>query len=624
MSSTFHGLETARRGMSTQQAALHTTGHNISNANTEGYTRQRVNFAQTEPYPNAARNAPRMPGQIGTGVQADFVQRVRENYLDIQYRGENAQASYWETRYDSLERIEDLMNEPSEEGIATTMDEFWNALQDLSVNPEDSGARSVVRQRGMALAETFNYVSDSLQSNKQDVREELNTTESQVNAILSDINDVNQQIARVVPNEQMPNDLYDERDRLLDELSSLVNIDVQLNETKGNALDAAEGTVNVFMTDEEGNQLTTLVDGENKDFKELSLEEEEDGQHTYISAASFDWEAGNGEELVEEDDLSDISFIQSPGKLKALVESFGYQTEEDDTVNGTYPKLIDDLDNMVKTFTDEFNEVHESGWNLRDINNGEKGSSIPFFAFDGTEEQKGYASALQVHEDIEEDLDNIAASSPTESMLTVEEGSEDQAGPTLSGKYEEDGPNELKVRYSDENGWQYSLAGTDEAEQWTGFEDGSETVEVDGLTISVEGLDEPEDGTVWSYDEPIVNGTGPKAFAGDGSNALHLANVKDANLDFGGESTTNVQSYYQGVIGEMAVDTAEAEQKMQNTDSLRESVDNRRKEVSSVSLDEEMTNMIQFQHAYNASARNITMIDEMLDRIINNMGVVGR
>ncbi|SDH64140.1 flagellar hook-associated protein FlgK [Alteribacillus bidgolensis] len=622
MSSTFHGLETARRGMNTQQAALHTTGHNISNANTEGYTRQRVNFAQTEPYPNAARNAPRTPGQIGTGVEADFIQRVRENYLDIQYRGENAQASYWETRYDSLERIEDLMNEPSKEGIATTMDEFWNALQDLSVNPEDSGARSVVRQRGMALAETFNYVSDSLQSNKKDVGEELKTTASQINSILSQINDVNKEIGRVEPHKQMPNDMYDERGRLLDEISSLVNIDVQRNETKGHALDAAEGTVNVFMTDEEGNRLTTLVDGENKDFKELSLEDEEDGQHTYISSASFDWYADNGEELVEEDDSPDVSFLQSPGKLKALVESFGYQTEEDDTTKGTYPGLIDDLDNMVKTFTDKFNEVHESGWNLRDINSGEKGSSIPFFAFDGTEEQKGYASALQVHEDIEEDLDNIAASSPTELTLTVKEGSQDQAGPTLSGKYEEDGPKELQVRYTDEDGWQYSLVGTDEAEQWEDIEEGSETV--DGLTINVEGLDDPEDGTVWSYDEPIINGTGPQAFAGDGSNALNLANVKDANLDFDGESTTNVQSYYQGVIGEMAVDTDEAQQKMHNTDNLRENVNNRRQEVSSVSLDEEMTNMIQFQHAYNASARNITMIDEMLDRIINNMGVVGR
>ncbi|SDH19505.1 flagellar hook-associated protein 1 FlgK [Alteribacillus persepolensis] len=629
MTSTFHGLETARRGMMTQQSALHTTGHNIANANTDGYTRQRVNFGQTEPYPNAARNAPRMPGQIGTGVEADFIQRIRENYLDIQYRGEQAQANYWETRHGELERIEDLMKEPSNEGIANMMDEFWESLQDLSVNPEDSGARSVVRQRGIALTETFNYVSDSLQANKQDVQRELNTTKDQFNSLTKRIHDINGQIARTEPHGQMPNDLYDERDRLIDELAGLVNIDVKRNESKGNAEAAAEGTVDIYLADEEGKRLTTLVDGENSDFKTLEISEgasaEENGekeQHAYISEAVLDWDddRGNDEEknldLDDGEELSDIVFQDSPGKLKALVEAYGYR--EGSSMKGTYPEMIDNLDTMVKTFADRFNAVHKSGWNLNDVAAGEKGDGIAFFAFDGTEGSKGYASALMVSSDMKGDLDNIAAASNTEAMMTVTEGNEKQPGPLLTGTYTGD-KDELYIQYNKDGGWQYSFQNPEDSENWTDLpEEG--TVDETELAIHTGGL-QPEDGTVWNHD--LSDSTGTQAYAGDGSNALNLSHVKDELLGFDG-STTDVQSFYQGVVGEMAVHTSEAQQQMNNTDQLRATVDQRRQEVSSVSLDEEMTNMIQFQHAYNAAARNITMIDEMLDRIINNMGVVGR
>lgn len=103
--------------------------------------------------------------------------------------------------------------------------------------------------------------------------------------------------------------------------------------------------------------------------------------------------------------------------------------------------------------------------------------------------------------------------------------------------------------------------------------------------------------------------------AGDGSNALNLAGVKDS---------TNLKSKYEAAIGKMAVDAQQANRMSANSDTLADSVDQRRPSVSGVSLDEEMTNMIQFQHAYNASARMITMVDQMLDKIINGMGMVGR
>src|SRR5690554_5152495 len=132
MTSTFHGLETARRALATSQTALRTTGHNIANANTPGYSRQRVNLKPTEAYPSPGFNKPNIPGQIGTGVKAGEVERVRQEFLDIQFRQENNKNGYWGARYTALEKMEDILNEPTEDGIANTLDRFWQSLQDLS------------------------------------------------------------------------------------------------------------------------------------------------------------------------------------------------------------------------------------------------------------------------------------------------------------------------------------------------------------------------------------------------------------------------------------------------------------------------------------------------------------
>src|SRR5690606_7858164 len=123
MVSTFHGLETAKRALTASQSALYTTGHNISNANTQGYTRQRVDFRTTNPY-----NAPY--GKIGTGVEPGQVIRIRENYLDVQYRTEYNKFGYYSSISQALAKMEDIIHEPSDTGLQAVMDKFWNSLQD--------------------------------------------------------------------------------------------------------------------------------------------------------------------------------------------------------------------------------------------------------------------------------------------------------------------------------------------------------------------------------------------------------------------------------------------------------------------------------------------------------------
>ncbi|ADC49193.1 flagellar hook-associated protein FlgK [Alkalihalophilus pseudofirmus OF4] len=523
MKSTFHGLETARRAMMTQQYALHTTGHNIANANTPGYSRQRVNFTQAEPYPSIGMNRPMLPGHLGTGTKAGSIQRVREHFLDIQFRNEQSKTGYWSTRHTGLQKMEDILNEPSTDGIASTMDRFWNALQDLSTDPQDSGARSVVRERGVAVAEVFNYVSNSLTIIQKDLKGEIGVQEKAFNSILDQIKNINEEISKVEPHGYVPNDLYDRRDNLIDELSQYVNVKIDRIESGGNASSVAEGAYNVRLVDSDGKDLgITLIDGANHSVNYLSI----------------DFAGTNGEGLVENlsfgGNSMSVAEFESRGSIKAIIESFGYM--DGGAEKGVYPEMLHDLDQMVATFVEEFNKVHRAGWNLEDIEAGEKGPSLNFFTYSGTgasptsDQPAGAASRLQLSADIMTSSNKIAAAKPG----------------------------------------------------------------VDGV-----------------------------AFVGSGANALELANVKDKTLNYGG-TNTSVQSFYQSVIGDMAVHTNEANRMMRNADMLRNTVEERRQSVSSVSLDEEMTDMIKFQHAYNAAARNITMVDEMLDRIINGLGVVGR
>src|SRR5690606_35718466 len=241
MRSTFMGLETSKRGMYSQQSAIYVTGHNIANANTPGYTRQRVNFETTIPYPAASMNRPQIPGQLGTGVKDGTIQRIRDRFVDEQFRGENNQFGYYETLAKSISQIEDVMNEPSDNGLLKAMAQFWQALEDLSTNPENEGARRVVIQRGTAVVETFQYISRSITTLRNDTKKELDATVTQINNLAAQIASVNKQISEVEPHGYLPNDLYDERDRLIDELSKLVPIETTDIHYGGNSLDIAEG-----------------------------------------------------------------------------------------------------------------------------------------------------------------------------------------------------------------------------------------------------------------------------------------------------------------------------------------------------------------------------------------------
>lgn len=504
MGSTFMGLETSKRGLQTQQSALYTTGHNISNANTLGYSRQRVNMEATGGFPGVGLNAGTMPGFLGTGVQAGSIQRIRDGFVDQQYRGESNKLGYWDTRSKAIGQLEDIMNEPSEYGLQKSLSQFWSSLEDLAVHPENGGARKVVIERGIAVADSFNYMNKSLEELKTNTGQEIGISTKEINSIMSQIAGLNEQIASIEPNGYLPNDLYDARDVLVDKLAQFLPIETSYTKSGGNASAVAEGSV-IIKIKLEGNpspEPITVVSG--KDFAEMTLNgANADGYPSGpISGFTFTGKglAGGGP--------MNASDMKNTGSLKSLVNSYG-STDK----TGLIPDMIAKLDKMANVFLTAFNKKHADGFELNSTNPGGE-------FFEGTG-----AGGIKVTDAIIQDPSKIAASSKP-----GEEGNGDNA--KLLGKIQFDSNDDL-----------------------------------DGATI---------------------------------------------------------QTYFQGVIGQLGVDGQQAEKMKFNSETLMISVSNRRDSISAVSLDEEMTNMIQFQQAYNASARMVTVVDETLDKIINGMGVVGR
>src|SRR5699024_6705864 len=123
-----------------------------------------------------SRVMPTIAGQIGTGVEIGTVERVRDQFLDMQFRAENRRANYWSAKSEALSRMEDLLNETSEDGHSAQMELLWQALQELADHPDNDGARSVAAQRALALTETFNYLSKSLQAIQGDLKEQIDVS----------------------------------------------------------------------------------------------------------------------------------------------------------------------------------------------------------------------------------------------------------------------------------------------------------------------------------------------------------------------------------------------------------------------------------------------------------------
>lgn len=226
MISTFFSLEAAKRGLMAHMAAIDVTGQNIANANTEGYSRQQAVLTNLGPIGPAGGEAYE---SIGRGVTVQLIQRIKDDFLEDEIRNQRAVENYWDSNQETLERIENLLLEPSDSGIRSLMDKFWSSLEDLTAYPDDPSYRTATIQAGNALAGGTQYVEEQLTFLKGNVDDQIRQNVDIINTRLDSIAKINGELKVFETDSVKLNDLRDERDRYLEEVAGLLDIRVMDN-----------------------------------------------------------------------------------------------------------------------------------------------------------------------------------------------------------------------------------------------------------------------------------------------------------------------------------------------------------------------------------------------------------
>lgn len=261
MASTFFGLQTALTGLVTHQRALDTTTHNIGNVNTEGYTRQRVEMRAAPAFPMPGVNTEVAPGQIGTGVQIAEYARLRDQFVDLQYRAQTAAHGQFDARAQSLDRLNQVVDEPGDTGLTSLLDKFWASWQALSLNAESPATREAVRAAGAELAQGVRDLRGQLVTSQNEADARITATTANVNLWAGQINDLNRAIAKVVGVGMSPNDLMDQRDLLIDRIAATGDVAVTTPGANGKVSVAFGGQVLVDGTSDTVNPVAVSAAG---------------------------------------------------------------------------------------------------------------------------------------------------------------------------------------------------------------------------------------------------------------------------------------------------------------------------------------------------------------------------
>jgi len=226
MPCTFFGIELARRALVAHTIAAQVCGHNLANAATEGYSRQRAVLVPSDPWAYPSLQSETGAGQLGTGVDIALIKRVQDQYLTARLRGSASAHSYLEAWSGGLSETEALICEPSEQGLGAQLSAFWNAWHELSLNPDDSAARMSVREAGRALAELFHSLTNSVSTQTQAVDEQVGCCGEEINRLAHEIARLTHGIRASLAVGAQPNDLMDQRDQALLELSRIAEVRV--------------------------------------------------------------------------------------------------------------------------------------------------------------------------------------------------------------------------------------------------------------------------------------------------------------------------------------------------------------------------------------------------------------
>jgi len=342
-------LDIGKRALMTYRLAMNITGHNVANANTPGFSRQRPILTTTLPIDFR-------PGQLGTGVKVDEIQRMRDQFLDLQVRGGTSSVGQWEERQKFLGEVETIFNEPSESSLNNALSEFWNSWQDLANDPENMATRVSVREKGQLLCNTFHRLRSKLRRVQEDINQSIKGRVEEINSLAQRIAKLNGQIVRIEIKGENANDLRDQRDLLIDQLSKIADV---------STVELADGSVTVSIA---GNSLVERV---NTVALGTSVR-----SSTYGTV--FDVTYGKSERVLNFTD----------GELKGLM----------DLRDEVIPQYLEELDTLASTLITRVSSLHSAGYGLDGTTTG-----LDFFS--GSD-----ASDIGIDQAIQGDVSLIAAS----------------------------------------------------------------------------------------------------------------------------------------------------------------------------------------------------------------------
>lgn len=623
MGSTFSGIELGKRSIMAHTDAISTAGHNISNANTEGYSRQRVQLKEFDPLYRPDLERPERAGMIGQGIDVQSITRVRDEMLDQRITAQQNQESYWDTRSKYYTMIEQIYNEPDEVSVRSNMDKFWESWQELSVNPESQAARQAVVTRGESLSDSIKSKWENLMGVGSLINSDIDSTVKQINSYANQIAAVNSEIVRSRGIGDNPNDLLDRRDLLVDKLSKLANITTDRRDP------------DEFMVHLDGKVL--VQGGVARNFDLVSLTD------------------NNGYEKLVWADTREDAFV-SGGTLGALIELRDVDVRNE----------IQSLNTMTMNFSDLVNDVHRNAYGANNVtgldfftqhsfvenvngNFDRNGDGVLdhsyIFRFTGTttlnpQEQIGFEGVMT----FSGPSGNVQVPyHPTDTVETVINRINDSNGEVkayldrnnnlvLKGTTAQNVENpDFVIRHVEDTGFfltgysgilaasgadgAYDFARADAVDSLAGAQFAVSPVLNPAGYIEVNGViknDVKSVAAAFRDDSGNVN-------AGDGRAAVEIASIRNTKVMIGHERT--LDDYFADSVTNVGLKGEQAENNLKSHMAIMNDLRTMRDSISGVNIDEELSDIIKFQHGYNAAAKFVTIWDSLIDTVINRLGV---
>ncbi len=569
MQSTFSGLNTMVNGIYTQRLGLNTVGHNISNSNTEGYSRQTAHAAAT---PSSEVYTLAGASQVGNGSTVTSVIRARDIYADRQYWKENSTDGYYNGKANNYAKIESIFNDSDNSGVQNAMEKFYQAWQDCSTTASSDTSRQNVINAGQNFAQSLQIAAKQTKEQIDSLYDDISLSVVKMNRLMGQVVELNKNIAGIEATGAHANDLRDQRDLIVDQLTSMTDITVY---------ESANGMYTLVSNG------TTLVNGITK----VDLEMSAPKNNTTYSLSDYDimikqtgtvYTPGNGELKAQFEAVAeDKGYIDQVANMAAFMfttmndqhkAGYGIDGSKDKPFGNPNPK-----DNATTNlnFYGESDKIFE--W---DAKNGKL--DVYNKKADGTKDNasKESLSGMQILEIF-----------TVNSELTATDGHKKLA--TRSGERDTDG----KLLY------QAAAGGT--------------TTDVTQAKKDAKGNPLPVD----------VNGTG------DGSNAVWVAALFNCERDKTSPEVNgtdrligngSLYSYYNTSMTTMGSDASNMNGRVKFQSGVMDQVENLRSSTNGVNWDEELSNMITFQQGYSACSRCLSAMDECLDKLINGTGTVGR